>query len=133
MFTSLPSLLSIGSISAIARPQAVRLTSGIYAAIQRCGDVWFDALHNSNDQPLGRRLSERPLKARFRRPGRPDCQDHLILDHDLPDWSGLDALKQLAANEGACALVESVVAGDAHFERSELRTRRREMLMGGAH
>jgi hypothetical protein len=73
------------------------------------------------------------MKARVWRLGRPDCQDRLILDHDLPDLSGLDALKQLPANEGTCALVALVGAGDAHFERSKLRTRRREMLMDGAH
>ena len=40
-----------------------------------------------------------PLRAR-----RPDC---LILDHDLPDLSALEALKKLAAEEGApaCAVV----------------------------
>ena len=43
---------------------------------------------------------------------RPAC---LILDHDLPDLSGLDVLKKLAAEEEAptCAVVVLVGAGDA--------------------
>jgi PAS domain S-box-containing protein len=45
---------------------------------------------------------------------KPDC---LILDRDLPDLSGLDALKILAAEEGApaCAVVVLVGAGDARL------------------
>src|SRR5262245_19903673 len=45
---------------------------------------------------------------------RPDC---LILDHDLPDLSALEALKKLAAEEGAmaCAVVVLVGAGDMRF------------------
>jgi PAS domain S-box-containing protein len=50
----------------------------------------------------------------LRRARKPDC---LILDHDLPDLSGLDALKELAAEEGspACAVVVLVDAGDARL------------------
>jgi FixJ family two-component response regulator len=45
---------------------------------------------------------------------KPDC---LILDHDLPDLSGLDALKGLTAEEGemTCAVVALVGAGDAQL------------------
>src|SRR5262245_12233466 len=45
---------------------------------------------------------------------KPDC---LILDQDLRDLSGLDALKKLAAEEGspACAVVVLVGAVDAQF------------------
>jgi PAS domain S-box-containing protein len=45
---------------------------------------------------------------------KPDC---LILDLDLPDLSGLDALKELTAEEGetTCAVVALVGAGDAQF------------------
>jgi FixJ family two-component response regulator len=45
---------------------------------------------------------------------KPDC---LILDHDLPDLSGLDALKELTAEEGVstCAVVALVGAGDAQL------------------
>src|SRR5262245_38322615 len=44
----------------------------------------------------------------------PDC---LILNHDLPDLSGLDVLKKLASEEGApaCAVVLLVGAGDARL------------------
>jgi PAS domain S-box-containing protein len=44
----------------------------------------------------------------------PDC---LILNHDLPDLSGLDVLKKLAAEDGspACAVVVLVGAGDARL------------------
>jgi PAS domain S-box-containing protein len=47
----------------------------------------------------------------LRRAWKPDC---LILDHDLPDLSALDALKKLAAEEGApaCAVVVLVGSGD---------------------
>src|SRR5262249_62387366 len=43
---------------------------------------------------------------------KPDC---LVLDHDLPDLSGLDVLKKLAAEEGspACAVVVLVDSSDA--------------------
>ncbi|HMB30148.1 MAG TPA: PAS domain S-box protein, partial [Blastocatellia bacterium] len=45
---------------------------------------------------------------------KPDC---LILDLDLPDLSGLDALKELTAEEGGatCAVVALVGAGDAQL------------------
>ncbi|MGE0126621.1 MAG: PAS domain S-box protein [Blastocatellales bacterium] len=45
---------------------------------------------------------------------KPDC---LILDHDLPDLSGLDALKKLTAEqeEAPCAVVALVGAGDAQL------------------
>jgi PAS domain S-box-containing protein len=45
---------------------------------------------------------------------KPDC---LILDHDLPDLSGLDVLKKLADEEGtpACAVVLLISAGDAQL------------------
>jgi PAS domain S-box-containing protein len=45
---------------------------------------------------------------------KPDC---LILDHDLPDLSGLDALKKLVAEKEAtdCAVVLLVGAGDARL------------------
>jgi DNA-binding NarL/FixJ family response regulator len=44
----------------------------------------------------------------------PDC---LVLDHDLPDLSALEALKKLAAEEAqpACAVVVLVGAGDARL------------------
>jgi len=44
----------------------------------------------------------------------PDC---LILDHDLPDLSALEALKRLAAEEvaPACAVVVLVGAGDTRL------------------
>jgi DNA-binding NarL/FixJ family response regulator len=47
----------------------------------------------------------------LRRARRPDC---LILDHDLPDLSALEALKKLAAEDGAtaCAVVVLVGSGD---------------------
>src|SRR5262249_35815359 len=45
---------------------------------------------------------------------RPDC---LVIDHDLPDLSGLDVLKKLAAEEEAppCAAVVLVGSGDARL------------------
>jgi PAS domain S-box-containing protein len=47
----------------------------------------------------------------LRRARKPDC---LILDHDLPDLSALEALKKLAAEKGAtaCAVVVLVGSGD---------------------
>src|SRR5262245_35126978 len=50
----------------------------------------------------------------LRRTRKPDC---LILDHDLPDLSALEALKSLAAEEGApaCAVVVLVGAGDVRL------------------
>src|SRR5262245_6417854 len=50
----------------------------------------------------------------LRRARKPDC---LILDHDLPDLSALEALKKLAAEEGAmaCAVGVLVGAGDVRF------------------
>src|SRR5262245_10109571 len=43
--------------------------------------------------------------------------DSLILDRDLPDLSGSDARKELAAEEGVstCAVVALVGAGDAQL------------------
>src|SRR5215510_14411625 len=53
--------------------------------------------------------------------------DCLILNHDLPDSSGLDVLKKLAAEDGspACAVVVLVGAGDARLAV--------EAMMNGAH
>ena len=50
----------------------------------------------------------------LRRARKPDC---LILDHDLPDLSALEALKKLAAEEGAptCAVVALVSEGDVRL------------------
>src|SRR5215470_12404665 len=59
--------------------------------------------------------AETALRAlEMRRARKPDC---LILDHDLPDLSALDALKKLAAEEGssACAVVVLIGAGDARL------------------
>jgi signal transduction histidine kinase/DNA-binding NarL/FixJ family response regulator len=55
---------------------------------------------------------------------RPDC---LILDHDLPDLSTLEALKKLAAEERvpACAVVVLVGAGDVRLAT--------EAIESGAH
>ncbi|HEY7184206.1 MAG TPA: PAS domain S-box protein, partial [Blastocatellia bacterium] len=55
---------------------------------------------------------------------KPDC---LILDNDLPDLSGSDALKELTAEEGeaTCAVVALVGAGDAR--------RAVEVMRSGAH
>jgi PAS domain S-box-containing protein len=60
----------------------------------------------------------------LRRAQRPDC---LILDHDLPDLSALEALKKLAAEDGAtaCAVVVLVGAGDVRLAV--------EAMKGGAH
>ena len=50
----------------------------------------------------------------LRRARRPDC---LILDHELPDLSALEALKKLAAEEEAtaCAVVVLVGEGDVRL------------------
>jgi PAS domain S-box-containing protein len=50
----------------------------------------------------------------LRRARKPDC---LILDHDLPDLSALEALKKIAAEEGttACAVVVLVGSGDTRL------------------
>src|SRR5262245_59539482 len=55
---------------------------------------------------------------------KPDC---LILDFDLPDLSGLDALKELTAEEGLsnCAVLALVGAGDAQLAV--------EAMVSGAH
>jgi PAS domain S-box-containing protein len=55
---------------------------------------------------------------------KPGC---LILDHDLPDLSGLDVLKKLAGEEGApaCAVVVLVDAGEAQLAV--------EVMKSGAH
>ena len=59
--------------------------------------------------------AESALRAlELRRARKPDC---LILDYDLPDLSALEALKKLAAEEGAsaCAVVVLVGAGDVRL------------------
>jgi PAS domain S-box-containing protein len=60
----------------------------------------------------------------LRRARKPDC---LILDHDLPDLSALEALKKLAAEEGAptCAVVALVGEGDVRLAA--------EAMESGAH
>src|SRR5262245_2804722 len=60
----------------------------------------------------------------LRRARKPDC---LILDHDLPDLSALEALKKLAAEEGepTCAVVALVTEGDVRLAA--------EAMESGAH
>jgi len=55
------------------------------------------------------------------RAGMPDC---LILKGDLPDLHVLDALKNLAAEEGAsdCAVVVLVDAGDAQLVAEAMKS-----------
>src|SRR5262245_59078434 len=55
-----------------------------------------------------------PLALEVCRAWKPDC---VILDFDLPDLSGVDALKELTAEEGesTCAVVALVSAGDAQL------------------
>jgi FixJ family two-component response regulator len=61
---------------------------------------------------------------------KPDC---LILDHDLPDLSGLDALKKLAAEEEAtdCAVVLLVGAGDAQLVVEAMKSGAHDCLEKG--
>jgi PAS domain S-box-containing protein len=58
---------------------------------------------------------------------RPAC---LILDHDLPDLSGLDVLKKLAAEEEAptCAVIVLVGAGDAQLAFEAMKIGAHECL-----
>jgi len=58
---------------------------------------------------------------------RPAC---LILDQDLPDLSGLDVIKKLAAEEGspACAVVVLVGAGDAELAVEAMKSGAHECL-----
>jgi len=69
--------------------------------------------------------AESGLRAlRLRSTLKPNC---LIIDHDLPDLSALEALKKLAAEEGApaCAVFVLVGAGDVRLAV--------EVMESGAH
>ena len=61
---------------------------------------------------------------------KPDC---LILDNDLPDLSGLDALKELTAEEGesTCAVVALVGAGDAQLAVEAMKSGAQDCLEKG--
>src|SRR5262249_37662061 len=61
---------------------------------------------------------------------KPDC---LILDQDLPDLSGLDALKKLTAEEGGatCAVVALVGAGDARLAVEAMKSGAHDCLEKG--
>jgi PAS domain S-box-containing protein len=61
---------------------------------------------------------------------KPDC---LILDHDLPDLSGLDVLKKLAAEEGppTYAVVVLVNAGDAQLVVEAMKSGAHDCLEKG--
>jgi PAS domain S-box-containing protein len=61
---------------------------------------------------------------------KPDC---LILDLDLPDLSGLDALKELTAEEGemTCAVVALVGAGDAQLAYEAMKSGAHDCLEKG--
>jgi PAS domain S-box-containing protein len=61
---------------------------------------------------------------------KPDC---LILDHDLPDLSGLDALKELIAEEGesTCAVVALVGAGDSQLAVEAMKSGAHDCLEKG--
>jgi PAS domain S-box-containing protein len=60
----------------------------------------------------------------------PDC---LILDRDLPDLSGLDVLRSLAAEEGApaCAIVALTGAGDLRFAVEAMKNGAHDCLERG--
>jgi PAS domain S-box-containing protein len=61
---------------------------------------------------------------------KPDC---LILDHDLPDLSGLDTLKELTAEEweSTCAVVALVDAGDAQLAVEAMKSGAHDCLEKG--
>src|SRR5262245_14244498 len=61
---------------------------------------------------------------------KPDC---LILDHDLPDLSGLEALKEFTAEKGAstCAVVALVGAGDAQLAVEAMKSGAHDCLEKG--
>src|SRR5262249_2235251 len=61
---------------------------------------------------------------------KPDC---LILDYDLPDLSGLEALKEFTAEEGAstCAVVALVGAGDAQLAVEAMKSGAHDCLEKG--
>src|SRR4030095_1695283 len=62
---------------------------------------------------------------------KPDC---LILDHDLPDLSGVDALKKLIAEEGesTCAVVALVGAGDSQLAVEAMKSGAHDCLEKGS-
>src|SRR5215475_923381 len=64
----------------------------------------------------------------LRRERKPDC---LIIDHDLPDFPGSDALKDLAAEEGApaCAVVVLVGEGDARLAVEAMKSGAQELRL----
>src|SRR5262245_47077948 len=61
---------------------------------------------------------------------KPDC---LILDPDLPDLSGLDALKEFTAEEGGatCAVVALVGMGDAQLAVEAMKSGAHDSLEKG--
>src|SRR5215813_2909414 len=68
---------------------------------------------------------ERALDLSHRR--KPDC---LVLNHDLPDMSGLDVIKKLADEEGAlaCAVVVLVGVGDARLASESMKSGAQDCL-----
>jgi K+-sensing histidine kinase KdpD/CheY-like chemotaxis protein len=100
--------------SVLIAAAAPEVRTAIHDALSRDPAIYYVAI----DAESGLRALE------LRSARRPDC---LILDHDLPDLSTLEALKKLAAEERApaCAVVVLVGAGDVRLAT--------EAIESGAH
>src|SRR5262245_62197933 len=94
-----------------------------------------DALRDALSRDPAARYVITEVESGFRalevcRARKPDC---LILDHDLPDFSGLEAIKEFTAEEGesTCAVVALFGAGDAQHAVEAMRSGAHDCLEKG--